>query len=97
MPIAALGEGETTRVRIGAQEVLVACVEGQFYAVSAVCPHAGQLLARGRLQGGEIRCPAHGAAFDLRTGTCTAGPAQSPIACFPVLLEAGKVWIDIDH
>lgn len=97
MSIAALGEGEKTLVRIGHREVLVACVEGQFYAVSAVCPHAGQSLGPGRLQGGRIRCPAHGAAFDLRTGACTAGPAQSAIACFPVLLEAGKVWIDIDH
>ncbi|MEQ8690124.1 MAG: non-heme iron oxygenase ferredoxin subunit [Pseudomonadales bacterium] len=95
MPMAALAEGDAQVVRVNGQAILICCVEGQYYAVAAECSHARQSLATGRLRGFEIVCPLHGARFDVRTGACTAAPAQRPIQRFPVLLEAGKVCIDI--
>ena len=94
--IAALGEGETTVVRVADKEILVCNVDGQFYAVDAQCSHARQTLATGRLRGYQISCPLHGARFDVRTGACTAAPAKRPIRSFPVLIEAGKVCVQLD-
>ena len=94
--IAALGEGETTVVKVADTEILLCNVDGQFYAVDAQCSHARQTLATGRLRGYQISCPLHGARFDVRTGVCTAAPAKRPIRSFPVLIEAGKVCVQLD-
>ena len=95
LPMAALTEGEVVGVRVANQNILLCLVEGQYYAVSATCSHAQQSLINGRLRAFEISCPLHGARFDVRTGACTKAPAQQPIQRFPVVLEAGKVCIDV--
>lgn len=95
IPMAALGEGETTVVKVRGVEILLCQVEGQFYAVAAQCSHARQSLAGGRLRGHQIACPLHGARFDIRNGDCLAAPATRPIATFPVTLEGGKVCVDV--
>ena len=95
IPMAALAEGDVVATRVNNREVLIALVEGQFYAFDAYCSHARQALVGGRLRGFEMSCPLHGARFDIRSGACLAAPATQPIARFPVLLESGKVWVDV--
>ena len=91
--ISQVPEGESIHINVNGQAVLLCQVDGQFFAVSAICPHAGQKLYGGRLQGFEVVCPLHRARFDVRNGACTAAPATQSLASFPVLLEAGKVSI----
>jgi nitrite reductase/ring-hydroxylating ferredoxin subunit len=91
LPMTALGEGEMTATRVGGEEVLIANVYGQYYAVSNLCSHAGRPLAGGTLRGHELTCPAHGAIFDVRTGTAIGAPAEAGLKRFAVALEAGKV------
>ncbi len=91
MPMTALAEGDMAQVRVGGEEVLIAHVYGQYYAVSARCPHAGRSLAGGTLRGYELVCPAHGATFDVRTGAVLSAPAEAGLKRFPVAVEAGKV------
>ncbi len=43
-------------------------VEGEFYALDGVCPHAGGPLGNGRLQGNVVTCPWHGWQFDVTNG-----------------------------
>ena len=95
LSMAQVAEGDVIPVRVGQQDVLVGMVEGQYFAVSAFCSHARQNLATGRLRGFELSCPLHGARFDVRTGACTRGPAEVAIERFPVVLEGGKVCVDI--
>ena len=98
--MAALTEGDKTVVRVGtsqgAIDILVGLADGRYFAVQAHCSHAGQSLAKGRLRGEEITCPRHGARFNVHTGASMGVPATQPIACFPVLLEAGKVCLYIE-
>ena len=93
MPIAALTEGEMATVRVGAEEVLIIQVYGQYYALSSRCSHAGRSLAGGILRGHELTCPAHGATFDVRTGAALGAPAETGLQRFQVVLEAGKVHL----
>ncbi len=93
--IAQIAEGDVLSVRLNGVELLVCQVYGQFYAVGARCPHAQQSLAAGRLSAHELTCPRHGARFDVRNGRPQAGPAETPIPCFPVTVEAGKVWVEV--
>jgi nitrite reductase/ring-hydroxylating ferredoxin subunit len=39
------------------------------------CPHAGQQLSVGQLDGCVLTCPWHGSQFDLCAGSVARGPA----------------------
>lgn len=95
MPLAALAEGEMAACVVAGKEILVCHVEGQFYAVSNRCSHAGQLLSSGRLKGFELSCPLHRAVFDVRTGQALKAPASEAIARFPVTLDQGKINVTV--
>jgi nitrite reductase/ring-hydroxylating ferredoxin subunit len=91
----ALGEGQMTACTVAGQELLIANVEGQYYAVSNICSHGGQRLSAGRLRGFELRCPLHRATFDIRTGAALSAPAREGLRSFPVLLSGGKVNVAV--
>ena len=55
-------------VVVGGKEVLLANVDGSYYAIANTCTHAGGSLAKGSLDGNTVTCPRHGARFDLMTG-----------------------------
>jgi len=81
--VAAGGLAECEAVVDGAAESLIVhrADDGGVRAWLNVCPHAGRRLdwAPGRfLRGkdGALVCAAHGASFDLRDGTCVAGPCR---------------------
>jgi len=95
IPMASLAEGQTKAVKVESVDVLISHIEGQFYAIHAQCSHARQSLAAGKVRGHQIACPLHGARFDLRTGECLAAPASRPVAQFPVMIESGKVCVDV--
>lgn len=53
----------------GGHRVLVINLDGNFHAVDDLCPHLSVPMSRGELKDGCVICPAHGSAFDVRTGT----------------------------
>ena len=95
IPMAQLQDGDVVPVRIDQVDVLVIMTEGQYFAIAAHCTHARQSLVSGKLRGFEISCPLHGARFDLRDGQATKGPAVTAIQRFPVLVDSGKVCVDV--
>ena len=96
MPMTALGEGQMVACRVGDQELLIANVDGQYYAVSNLCTHAGQRLSGGGLNGFELRCPMHRATFDIRTGIPLSAPATRPLKRYPVTLTGGKIAVSVE-
>jgi nitrite reductase (NADH) small subunit len=70
-------------------------VEGRCYAIANACPHRGGPLAEGDLEGHVVHCPWHGWSWDVRTGTNARQPL-SKVACFPVTVEDGSVFVDIE-
>jgi nitrite reductase (NADH) small subunit len=50
-------------------------IEGDFYAIDGLCPHAGAPLGDGLLDGCVVTCPWHAWRFDVTTGACAHGPA----------------------
>jgi nitrite reductase/ring-hydroxylating ferredoxin subunit len=54
------------------EPILVANVDGTFYAIESTCPHMNKSLEKGRIvDGAEIVCPIHNSRFSLTTGECT--------------------------
>ncbi len=97
LSLSALDDGDKALCRVGRTEVLLCRIDGRFYAVANRCPHAQQGLHGGRLIGSELRCPLHGAAFDVRDGRCLRGPAESPLTRYPVMIEGGRVCVDLER
>ena len=71
-------------------------VNGEVYCTSNLCTHSEAFLSDGYLEGYEIECPLHGARFDVRDGRVLCQPASKDIATFPVRIEDGEVFIEMD-
>ncbi|KFP76496.1 Apoptosis-inducing factor 3, partial [Acanthisitta chloris] len=65
----------------------------EFSALGSKCPHYGAPLSKGVLRGERLRCPWHGACFNIRTGDIEEYPALDCLSCFKVTVEGGKVFI----
>ena len=88
-----LAPGAMTWVVIDRKRVLIANVEGVYYALRDTCGHRGAPLSRGKLVGHEIECPLHFARFDLRTGKLVSGPASADVVTYEVLVEQDTVYV----
>ena len=63
-----LNDGKMKQVNMEGKEILVARVDGKYYAATGRCPHMRGSLSRGKLNGTIITCPVHGSQFDLKSG-----------------------------
>jgi nitrite reductase/ring-hydroxylating ferredoxin subunit len=69
-------------------------VDGTFYAMDGVCPHAGGPLGQGSLAGSTVTCPWHGWQFNVTTGRhCLNANIQH--ACFAVKVEGSDVLVEL--
>lgn len=69
-----LGPGEMKRVLVERRRVLLANVDGRFYALHDNCGHQKAALSKGKLEGKVVECPLHFACFDVTTGKALSGP-----------------------
>lgn len=82
---------------VAGKRILLANVEGNFYATDDTCTHATAALVDGDLDGNEVMCPLHGSTFDVTTGEATTAPATEPLAVYPVLTEGSDVLILLEE
>jgi 3-phenylpropionate/trans-cinnamate dioxygenase ferredoxin subunit len=61
-------DGLKKKVLVGGQEILLARVGDNYYAVGNRCTHMGGELAVGQLEGTVVTCPLHGSQFDITDG-----------------------------
>lgn len=71
-------------------------VDGRIHAMEDACPHAGDSLSGGLLEGCVVVCPAHGWDFDVRTGFRPGDADGFPVPCFAVRVDAEDVWVDLE-
>lgn len=76
-----------------AGKVLLVKQDGKLSAIGTKCTHYGALLVNGALGEGRVRCPWHGACFNLETGDIEDFPGQDSIPCYKVKVEKGKVHV----
>jgi len=96
-------------LEVGGRSIGVYNVDGTFYAVQNVCPHALGPICRGTFGGtflpsapGEwrtglenrvIRCPRHRFEFDITTGESVLGVVKQKLVTFPVSIEGDVVRV----
>ncbi len=88
-----LWEGDMRSVMLGGREVLLCNVEGAVFAYDDPCPHLGNLLSTGTLEGHVLTCAAHEWSFDMRTGA-GINPAGVCLHRYPVQLDGDRVLIN---
>jgi nitrite reductase/ring-hydroxylating ferredoxin subunit len=69
--------------------------QGQVHALEDVCPHAYALLSQGFVEDGVVECPLHAARFEINGGKCLNEMGQRDLRCFPVKVEADRVWVQV--
>ena len=96
-----LEAGKLKAVALAGQELLLAKVEGSYYAARNRCPHMGARLSEGTLDGTVVTCPRHGSQFDLATGQVVRWLKGSGVVSAlgkmlksPQLLEVYQVKVD---
>jgi nitrite reductase/ring-hydroxylating ferredoxin subunit len=92
-----LAEGGMVAVLVGDTEILLAQVQGQYYAIRNICSHADVWLHQGDLRPAtwEVQCPLHQGRFDLRTGHATAWPASRPVEVYAVRVEGEDILVGL--
>ena len=89
-------EGTMSHATAGGKEILVANVEGSYYAINDICNHAGAELHEGELAGKELTCPWHGAKWDVTTGSLIWFPQKlKPEESFKVSVENDTVYVEV--
>jgi nitrite reductase/ring-hydroxylating ferredoxin subunit len=90
-------EGRGLCVRVGTIDVGLFRVAGEIVAIENRCPHAGDPLSEGRLDGAIVTCPNHGWRFDVRSGFRPDDADGFPIPRFGVRVRAGEVEVDLEQ
>ncbi|MEQ9443497.1 MAG: FAD-dependent oxidoreductase [Cyclobacteriaceae bacterium] len=90
-----LREGDMKQVAVGETDVLLACIDNQYYAVSAYCTHYGAPLVDGALHGDRVICPWHHACFHLRQGKQCEPPGMDNLPAFEVRVENEQIYVKV--
>ena len=91
-----LADGEMVGFEVDGTRILLAKVEGDFFAIGATCTHERSNLDQGALMGHVVYCPLHYSAFDVRNGAVLGPPAECGVPAHEVRVEDGKVLVSIE-
>ena len=93
MATSELSPGAMKWVAVDRERVLVANVDGEFYALRDACGHRQEPLSKGKLDGHVVECPLHFATFDVRTGKLLSGPVAEDVCTYEVQVKDDTVYV----
>nr|XP_023017973.1 apoptosis-inducing factor 3-like [Leptinotarsa decemlineata] len=94
--VSELQENELKTFQLGDGEVLLVKQNGKISALGSKCTHYGAPLANGALGEGRIRCPWHGACFNLATGDIEDFPGLDSLPNYQVTIDGSNVVVRAD-
>jgi nitrite reductase/ring-hydroxylating ferredoxin subunit len=84
------------KISIDGKDILVANIDGHYYAMDDTCTHSGASLSEGKLQDSIAVCGWHGAQFDCKTGKLDKFPAKiNDLKSYNVIVESDNVFVEI--
>ena len=72
--VSEIKKGQMKHTEINGKEIVIANLDGTFYAFSDRCGHMSARLSRGNLNQTIVTCPFHAARFDITTGKKVGEP-----------------------
>ena len=87
--------GKIVKVESDGKAILVANVDGNYYAMDDICTHQGASLSEGAIEGSTITCPWHGSTWDCKTGKLIAFASQlNNLTSYKVVVESDSVFVE---
>ncbi|XP_011497542.1 PREDICTED: apoptosis-inducing factor 3 [Ceratosolen solmsi marchali] len=88
-------ENEMKQLPLGSDgdKILLIKQQGKLYAIGNKCTHYGAPLVTGALGDGRVRCPWHGACFNIETGDIEDYPGLDSIPRYKVSTIEGQVKV----
>jgi nitrite reductase/ring-hydroxylating ferredoxin subunit len=77
------------------KDILVANVDGKYYAIGSKCTHMHGDLSKGKLEGRAVTCPRHGSQFDVTNGNRLSGPAKSNEPTYEIKVDGKSIKVGI--
>lgn len=98
--VSEIRQGTMLGLDVQGKKVLLANVDGRFYAVDGLCTHMGGHLWEGGLIGTTVKCPRHGSEFDLATGKNTKKPwlpfgKAFDLKAYNVTVEGEDIYLEL--
>ena len=59
--------GKMKHIEVNGKEIMIANLDGKFYALNNRCSHTNAPLSIGNIQDSIVTCPMHEARFDITT------------------------------
>jgi len=88
-------QGKMLKVSSNGKEILVANVDGKYFAMDDTCTHKGASLSEGTLEGSTLTCPWHGSTWDCKTGKLMDFATKlKDLASYKVAVESDSVFIE---
>jgi len=88
--------GEMIKKTFDGLDILIANIDGKYYATDDSCTHSGSSLSEGELNGCTITCGWHKAEFDCTTGKLSKFPVKiRDLTSFDVSIESENVCIEM--
>jgi nitrite reductase/ring-hydroxylating ferredoxin subunit len=66
--VSEITNGQMKHAEINGKEIVIANLDGKFYAFADRCGHMNARLSRGNINQNVVTCPFHAAKFDVTTG-----------------------------
>ena len=87
--------GQPLGASVGDTKIGVYEIDGKLHAVEDRCPHAEALLSQGFVEGCEVECSLHGAAFDVTSGKFLRGEPCRDLRTYPVRLAGQEIEVQV--
>lgn len=84
--------GKALAVMHGRKRIAVFNVDGNIFACSDVCPHAGGPLHQGYIKGSVVSCPWHGWTFDI---AAKEDAAKDGVARYNVQIDGENILVEL--
>jgi nitrite reductase/ring-hydroxylating ferredoxin subunit len=85
--------GKMKLVEVNGIPILLANIEGEYFAIENKCTHRGCKLSNGTLIGKIVKCKCHGSSFNVKTGEVVHGPASKPEPKYIVKIEGDEILV----
>jgi 3-phenylpropionate/trans-cinnamate dioxygenase ferredoxin component len=93
-----LPSGQARLFVLGDIPICVVRIVDRVFAIGDTCSHANVSLSEGEVlvDECEIECWKHGSSFSLETGEPLTLPATQPVPTYPVRIDDGDVYVEVE-
>lgn len=88
---------EALPVTVGDTEIALCKLGDEVYALNNICTHEYACMSDGFIEGDLIECPLHQAQFHIPTGKVVSPPAEVDLETYPVKVENGEVYVQLNQ